>query len=193
MNYLAHALLAGDDPQKRLGALIADFVRGRLQTLSSRYPQGVLEGIAQHRMIDSYSDSHAAFTASRERISPERRRYAGVIVDIAYDHFLSRYWSHYSDQDRTAFIAETYRLLRQNEMILPERLRHLLPRMIADDWLGSYAEVQAIGRVFDRLSQRLKRNNNLAGSLEELERDYPGFEIDFQQFFPQVLAFSRTC
>jgi len=55
MNYLAHLLLAGENPEHRLGGLMADFVRGRIETLSQHYPEGVVQGIIDHRGIDSFT------------------------------------------------------------------------------------------------------------------------------------------
>jgi len=190
MNYLAHLLLAGDLPEHQLGGLIADFVRGRVESLARRYPAPVLQGIIDHRKIDSFTDAHPLFRQSRSRISPARRRVSGIIVDVVYDHFLSVHWERFSDYPRAAFIQSVYRLLEDNCALLPERLRLLAPRMIADDWLGGYRELAMIGRVFDRMSMRIRRSNNLAGALQEVEREYAGLEADFLAFFPQAVTYA---
>ena len=190
MNYLAHLLLAGEDPQRRLGGLIADFVRGRVETLAAQYPAPVVRGIVEHRRIDSFSERHPHFQASRSRISPARRRVSGIIVDVAYDHFLSVHWDSFCPQPRGEFIESTYDLLERHHGWLPERLQQIAPRMIAHDWLGSYAELDVLGIVFDRMSQRMRRSNSLAGALEEVEREYAGLEADFLLFFPRVARFA---
>ena len=191
VNYLAHLLLAGDDPQHRLGGLIADFVRGRIETLAADYPAPVLRGIEDHRRLDSFSERHPAFLASRSRVSAERRRVAGIIVDVAYDHFLAIHWDRFSPQPRDDFIDAAYALLERHHRMLPERLQRIAPRMIADDWLGSYEELAVLGIVFDRMSNRLRRSNALAGALEEVERAYPRLEADFLAFFPEAMAYAR--
>ena len=81
MNFLAHLLLAGEDPEQRLGSLIADFSRGRLETLAKRYPPGIIRGIAQHRKIDRFTDRHPLLLDSRRRFSLRRRRFAGIITE----------------------------------------------------------------------------------------------------------------
>lgn len=192
MNYLAHLLLAGDNPEHQLGGLIADFVRGRVETLAQYYPKPILKGVVDHRRIDSYTDAHPLFLQSRFRLSPERRRVSGVVIDIAYDHFLSVHWARYSDVSREAFIASAYQLLEENCINLPERLRKMAPYMIDGDWLGSYLELENIGIAYDRISDRLRRSNNLAGSLKEVEREYEGLESDFLGFFPQVMGFLKS-
>jgi acyl carrier protein phosphodiesterase len=192
MNYLAHLLLAGDNPQHQLGGFIADFVRGQLTTLASHYPGPVLKGIADHRKIDSFTDSHPVFYTSRMRVSPERRRVAGIIIDIAYDHFLSVHWDRFCATPRQEFISSAYRLLEENCDLLPERLRLIAPRMIDHDWLGSYRELRILGLAFDRMSQRMRRSNQLQGALVEVEREYQELENDFLRFFPAAMQFAES-
>ena len=98
MNYLAHALLAGDHPADRIGGVIGDFVKGPLDPLPAGLGPGLAAGVMLHRRIDSFADTHPAFLRSRGRVSAARRRVAGVMVDMFYDHFLARHWAHFSDQ-----------------------------------------------------------------------------------------------
>ena len=189
MNYLAHLLLAGDDPQRQLGGFIADFVRGHVEILAQQYPSSVLQGIVEHRRIDSFSEGNPHFLTSRSRVSAQRRRVSGIIVDVAYDHFLSIHWDRFSSRPKSAFIQGVYRLLEENHELLPEKLREIAPRLIADDWLGSYRELWVLGVVFDRMSLRIKRTNSLGGALVEVEREYAGLEEDFLAFFQQAIAY----
>lgn len=195
MNYLAHALLAGPRPASRLGGMLGDFVKGPLNslTVTAPLPPEVVAGIALHRRIDSYADQHAAFRLSRARVSALRRRFSGVMVDMFYDHFLARHWSSFCNQPLEAFTAETYALLSSNESLLPLRLARALPRMRADDWLASYRSVEAIGEALDRMAvYRLRRENPLAGAVEELRADYAAYETDFRIFFADALTFSES-
>lgn len=93
MNYLAHAVLAGPDPLLRLGGLMGDFVKGPLRPAPAHLPERLTQGLRLHRAIDAYAETHPAFRASRARVSPERRRVAGIMVDLFYDHFLARGWA----------------------------------------------------------------------------------------------------
>jgi acyl carrier protein phosphodiesterase len=92
MNHLAHALLSGADDGWRLGGLLGDFVRGRMDP---RLPLPVQRGIAQHRAIDAYTDNHAEIRALRARFQPPYRRYAGILIDIWFDHLRpATAWTH---------------------------------------------------------------------------------------------------
>ncbi|MCP3867531.1 MAG: DUF479 domain-containing protein [Gammaproteobacteria bacterium] len=191
MNYLAHLLLAGKNDEEKLGGLLGDFTWGRLETLAADYSPRVIRGISIHRKIDHYTDNHSRVRESKARFSNTRRRFAGIIVDILYDHFLSRHWNRYSTIERSEFIADTYRLLEQNHHWLPEKLKQVSSVMIRWDWLGSYYQIEQIGIAYDRMSLRLKKPNSLAGSIDEVSNHYQALESDFLDFFPQLIAHTR--
>lgn len=190
MNYLAHLYLAEDSDESILGNLLGDFVKG---PLSNEYDPEIIKGIKTHRKVDLFTDSHKNFLACKRMISAKRRRFAGIIIDLTFDHFLAKNWSDYSTLELNGFIGNTYELLMRHRGILPEKLQSFLPRMIDEDWLGSYSELEGIGRTLDRISGRLKRRfdreNTLAGAVEEIVSNYERLENNFYEFFPQVIAF----
>lgn len=190
MNFLAHALLAGESPADRLGGLIGDFVKG---PLPAGLPPALAEGVRLHRKIDVFADTHPAFVRSRSRISPERRRVAGIMVDMFYDHFLTRRWSDFCSQPLEHFTAATYALMQAHEPLLPTRLAAILPRMVETDLFASYRHVDTIEIALDRMSARLTRTDMLLGSGVELRGHYADFERDFARFFPEALAFAEEC
>lgn len=189
VNYLAHLFLAADDPDLLLGGLLGDFLKGRLENLPVSAP--VRAGVRLHRQIDAFTDAHPLVGRSRERISPGRRRYAGIIVDLAYDHFLARHWPAFSGEALEAFTTRSYRLLLDRHEELPPSLQQILPRMAAQDWLGSYAELENVAYALERIGGRLRRGNPLLGVGEELDTAYPGLERDFLDFFPALIEYAR--
>lgn len=189
MNYLAHLFLSPDDPEQLLGSLIGDFTRGRLETLARSWPPGVMRGIALHRQVDRFTDDHPRVIRGRRRIAAPYRRYSGIILDILFDHFLSRYWSEFTHRDRREFIRHVYSLLEQRRAQLPPRLKALVPRMQREDWLGAYRDLEVVGLVFERMSARLSRPNELGGALVEVRRHYAELAQDFRHFFPELIEF----
>jgi acyl carrier protein phosphodiesterase len=185
MNYLAHSYLAEQSRQGLLGSLLGDFVKGRL---GDRFPETVRRGIVLHRAIDTFTDAHPLHLESRNRIGRKRRRYAGIIIDVCYDHFLCRSWTDYSKESLACFLARVYDVLREHQDKLPDRLRRIAPHMIADDWLGSYSELDNVGRALDGIARRIERSNPLAGALAEIEANYAMLDDDFQRFFPELEA-----
>lgn len=188
MNYLAHLYLAGPEPEALLGALMGDFVKG---PLANRYPTPLTLGLALHRRIDTFTDTHPRVAASRARVSAARRRFAGIMVDLFYDHFLARNWADYAAEPLHQFTRHVYGLLQLHHARLPERLQSVARRMAEQDWLASYRHITAIHEALDRISRRLKRENRLEGAGAELEANYAALEADFRAFFPDVVGFVR--
>lgn len=190
MNYLAHLYLAHDTPEIMIGSLLGDFVKGSFHHL---YTPEIRTGIALHRQIDSYTDNHPVIQASKRIVTPERRRFAGIMMDLFCDHFLAKNWAQYSSIPLDAFSQYVYRTLVESQEILPQRLKQVLPAMIEHNWLVSYREVRSIGHALNRISGRLKRQNRLLNSVEELEQNYALFAQHFHCFFPDLIQFVQQC
>jgi acyl carrier protein phosphodiesterase len=192
MNYLAHLYLAENHSESLLGNLLGDFVKG---AIAPAYSEEVRKGIELHRKVDRFTDSHAVVRASIKLISPARRRFAGVIVDIFYDHLLAKDWQMYSATPLADFSQNIYRVLQENHDLLPERLQNMLPYIIGEDWLTSYREVGAIDRALNRIATRLVkrfgRDNSLSNAVEELEANYRQLESDFHSFFPDLIDYVK--
>jgi Uncharacterized protein conserved in bacteria len=96
MNHLAHVLLAGDEEALQLGGMLGDFVHGRPDP--QRWPERVIAGIRLHRAIDVYTDAHAEVLAAKARLPPPYRRYAGIALDMWFDHCLARDFTRWDDR-----------------------------------------------------------------------------------------------
>ncbi len=187
MNYLAHLHLGGDAPAELLGSLYGDFVKG---PLAGQWPATIEAGIALHRRIDAFTDNHPLQARARARFPVERRRVAGIFLDLFFDHCLARDWQRYSDQPLQHFTDRVYRVLAA-EPQLPSSLQRIAPRMAAQDWLGSYEEFEVLGQVITGMSRRLSRPGLLDGGLDELRRLYEPLSEDFSVFYPELMAFAR--
>jgi len=178
--------LSHETPAAVIGGFLGDFVKG---AIDNRFSPGVEQGIVLHRKIDRYTDAHAAIACSKRLVSPDRRRYAGIMIDVFYDHFLAKHWSRYAPIPLPDFTRRVYAILNQHCHSLPERLQQMLPRMANDDWLGSYRELWAIDAALNGIGRRLKRQNNLENAAEELECHYAQFENHFFAFLPDVIHY----
>lgn len=188
MNFLAHALFAGDAEPDRIGGLMGDFVKG---ILPAGLPPDLASGVALHRAIDSFADRHPAFIASRARVSPLRRRVSGVLVDLFYDHLLARDWNDCAPDTLERYTSLLYASLDSYSAQLPEKARDVAAKMSAHDWLTSYRHVDAVGEAIDRMAVfRLRRANPLGGGIEEFLADPEGFAADFRVFLPDALSFA---
>jgi acyl carrier protein phosphodiesterase len=187
MNHLAHAWLAMPDDDVVFGGLIADFLRG---AVDPHLPRGVRIGIALHRAIDGYTDSHPDVVAARNLFEPPFRRYAGILIDVWFDHLLAREWSRHAAGSLSAFSGRVQALLGSRADEVPPRMRDFAQYMRRHDLPGAYREVRMIDQAFRGLSHRLSRENPLEDALPVVLARSDALERCFERFFPELAAFS---
>ena len=188
MNYLAHAWLARHSDDAILGAILGDFVFG--QSGLREWPVAVRTEIVRHRRIDQYTDAHPAVVGARALFDAAGlRRYAGIVLDVYFDHCLARDWLRWNEAPLGAFTARVYRVLHERRDVLPPRLRALAPRMAAHDWLGSYADRARVDHAVRGIATRLSRNGErLVACLEVLREREAGVGAAFEAFFPDLVG-----
>lgn len=183
MNFLAHLYLSGNNDFIKIGNFMADGIRGKnFET----YPPDVQKGIMLHRAIDTYTDAHPVFRKSTKRLHERYHHYAGVIIDVFYDHFLAKNWALYSDEPLADFTERFYQSLRDNYDILSDRTKGMMPYMIQYNWLYSYRTVEGISDILKQMDSRTKNLSNMRFSPEELTAYYKEFEAEFTLFFEDL-------
>jgi acyl carrier protein phosphodiesterase len=186
MNYLAHFYLSDQTSEGFVGSILGDFVRGNY---AGNFTETIEREIQMHRKIDAFTDSHQITKQSKQRVSVERSRYAGVLVDMFYDHFLASSFEKYSDISLSAFSAKVYQSLNLHQANLPEDFRIRLSRIVEHDLLGSYKTLPGIAFALQGISKRIKRENDLANGIVDLESNYEYLRSDFEMFLPQLIEF----
>jgi acyl carrier protein phosphodiesterase len=197
MNFLAHLVLCEKNAESRLGSLLPDLMRVPPGKGSGGLSEEVLRAVEQHRRVDRATDAHPAFIACREALGGELGRYSGVCVDVFFDYVLSRRWAEYVDEDREAFIASVYRDISSLGDRLPVPVAGPLARMVEEDWLGAYATIPGMRRVFGRMSMRLSARFERVVEMEPmadvLERRYEEVERAFCAVFEDVRRGEERC
>lgn len=183
MNFLAHIYLSGENDLIKIGNFMADGIRGKQ---FEHFPLDVQKGIILHRSIDTYTDSHVVFRQSTKRLHEKYHHYAGVIVDIIYDHFLAKNWTKYSDEKLESFINRFYQSLHDNYDILSEKTQGLMPYMIERNWLLSYQTVDGIHNILTQMDKRSKNQSKMQFASAELREFYAEFEEEFTLFFEDI-------
>ena len=184
MNYLAHLWLAPRERHAMIGNLMGDF-RRHLNGMS--LPGAVMRGIETHQRVDRFTDSHPEVQRLKTCFSRKRRRYAGIILDVAFDHFLAVHWDSYATEPRREFIDYSYACLHGGMELMPARMQRVVGYMIGEDWLGSYRELSGVATALDRLSRRMRFENHLHGAAAEVERHYQAIDAGFSRFFPDLV------
>lgn len=183
MNFLAHIYLSGNNDLIKIGNFMADGIRGKDY---QAFPPDIQKGILLHRAIDTFTDAHPLFRQGTKRLHEKYHHYAGVILDVFYDHFLSKNWNAYSTEKLEDYAASFYQLLDDNYDLLTDRTKHMLPIMKAHNWLVSYASVEGIGRILFNMDRRSGNTSKMSSATTELEQYYQEFEAEFTQFFAEI-------
>lgn len=88
------------------------------------------------------------------------------------------------------FIQDFYRELLARSTMFPSNLAYAAPRMVEQDWLGSYNEFDGVKLAIDRVSTRLSRNGHLLrDTIIDLEQNYAELHQGFLDFFPELQNF----
>jgi acyl carrier protein phosphodiesterase len=188
MNHLAHALLAGADDQVVLGSLLGDFWRG---VPDPRWPAAVGAGVRLHRKIDVYTDNHPQVAAARALFGPPWRRYAGILLDVYFDHVLAREWPQFGAGSLDAFSARIAALLGDHEDWLPAGLNRFAGYFRAHGLFAAYARHDVIEQVLAGIGGRLRHANPLAEAGPALWARAAELDGVFESFYPEVIAHAR--
>jgi acyl carrier protein phosphodiesterase len=188
MNHLAHLYLATPTAESLIGNLSGDFVKG---ALGERFTPGIRAGILQHRYIDAFTDSHPSVAAFRRLLVPEHGHYSRVIADMFFDHFLASRFEELGGEPLEQFLSRTFRLIDPHQQELPGRLRMIYPRIRDEGWLLTYREIDGIHFALRNIARRLSRPHPLESSTRHLTESRRELEERFDEFFPDVVAYSR--
>ncbi|TJY35992.1 acyl carrier protein phosphodiesterase [Pontimicrobium aquaticum] len=188
MNFLAHIYLSGDNDLVTIGNFMADGIKGKNYR---KYDRELQIGILLHREIDTFTDAHETVRKSTKRLHEKYSHYSGVIVDILYDHFLAKNWDKYCDTPLDEYVEHFYDSLEEHFDILPLRIQKMMPYMITNNWLLSYASVEGIAKVLEGMNRRTHNRSQMNLAVNELEEFYEEFETEFTSFFEELIAFAK--
>ncbi len=196
MNYLAHFHLAELVGQRRgeggdallIGALLGDHVKGPLR---GDYPADWEEGIRLHRRIDALTDRDPATSACLRGFPDPFRRYAGIALDVCFDHFLSQHWQRdwgaLTSPELPVFSRDCYARLEQASAAFPLSAKRQ-SRFLADyNVLCSLQDWHNIHRTLARIARRLRRDNPLSDSAAVLAAQREQIEQCFLELYPRLI------
>ena len=189
MNFLAHFQLAWPDEGLVAGGLEGDYYKGPLR---GDLPAGIERGVRLHRAIDAFTDSHEVVAQLRRDFPPGLRRYAGILIDLSFDHFLSKHWDQYSGVPLQDFNSDVYRVLQDQAGHLSPGSRRMLTRLVDYDILGLYGDWDTVAASAARIGRRFRGHNPLADVGRELAGSRSMLEQAFLVFFPQLQDFCAT-
>lgn len=189
MNYLAHLLLSGSNPDTQVGGLLGDFVKGPLK---GDYPPEIEQGIRLHRLIDTQTARLPAMTQLNHLFENPWRRYAGIVVDIAFDHLLAQRWQDFHTQPLPEFCADFYQHLLPHRHRLPERAQQFCDRAPGLGWLESYADPDIMATILNRVGTRFRRPVALGHCWPIVQKNRGHFDRAFDQTMTELSLFAES-
>lgn len=186
MNFLAHLHLADNSKTSMAANLAGDFSKGSIEN----HPKHLQQGIWLHRQIDKLTDSHELTLDLRHEFPSSLTRVAPILIDLAFDHMLAKYWDEYHNQPLKEFALQTYEELTKAEQ-LPAPLIDVIKRMTQDNWLVQYQTRQGLNSAITAVAQRLSQPKLFDGAIQTVEKLDIEIEIAFRTFYPQLMAYSR--
>lgn len=185
MNYLAHLYLSYHDVGLLAGNFIADSVKGNP---AGRYPEKIVEGIIMHRLIDDFTDKHAATKEAVEIFRPRVGRYAPVLLDIVYDHLLADNWTDIADIAMPDFTESVHIKLGLNYTLYPERMQQFYNNMVKYNFLPDYGTLEGVEQTLIRLQMRAKTDVDFVAAIATMENEKGRLRDLFLYFFDQMQA-----
>ena len=188
MNYLAHAYLSFDHPAILAGNLISDFVKGKNKF---DYPEGIQNGIALHRAIDTFTDNHEATQQAKAVFRPAYRLYSGALVDVVYDHFLATDENEFPGNSLFDFSQQVYASMDGYQSLLPARFLLMFPYMKSHNWLFNYRTPEGIARSLEGLVRRAAYLTESKTAYRLFEQHYQLLQEYYRQFWKDLKPFAH--
>lgn len=188
MNYLAHFHLAGSEPGWLVGGLLGDYVKG---PLTGSRPRTIEQGILLHRRIDHFTASQPMAAAIARRLPGEFRRFAGILQDLVYDHFLGNRWHQFDARALPEYTAGIYACLHRHRHWLTPAAERFSQRLQQHDLLCRYADWATVEASLASIGQRLRRANPLHLAGPRLANHLPELESVFMDSYPAVVEYAR--
>jgi acyl carrier protein phosphodiesterase len=196
VNYLAHLLLSGADPDWQLGGFLGDFVKGPLATATDARGQpwapAVVQGMRLHRHLDGWIDSHPLQLTSRTRLGADLRRVSGIVLDIAFDHFLARHWARFHPEALAGYERRVMAQLLAQQPRLSPAAQTFLARAESSRLLCRYAEREVLAGVLGRVAARLRPGSQLELGFDRIVAAYGELEEDFLVLMPLLQAYAAA-
>ncbi len=186
MNYLAHIFLSGKNHEIIVGNILEDYVSGNIDHERNNHLSiNIKKGLELHRIIDTFTDSHEVVKCAKNYFYEDFGKFAPIIVDVLFDHYIIKYWDKFSKEKFEDFRPRVYSALSDFQEIQPEKMKEIVKSMINHDWLKNYSERWGLEKAFLGLNMKINKSEiDLIKSLDVFYENYEGIGDCFLDFFP---------
>lgn len=168
----------------QVGNFIGDFVKGQQV---AGYPPDVQEGIRHHRAIDRFTDMHPVVQQTKVLLRVPFGRYAGIVLDMYFDHLLAVHFDDYSTVRLPVFARRFYWTLWRHQRILPPTVKEIMWHFILTNRLCRYATLEGLKGSLDIMVRYKYIPIDTALTISFLQMHYARLEADFAAFFTEVV------
>jgi len=150
-------------------------------------PISVKNALDNHYLVDKFTDNHSTVKQAKQLFSAKRKRFAGIALDVLFDHFLIKHWQKFHHLPILQFKQHSYELLNERITAMPTRMQQVITNLTQNDWFKEYETLQGIGLALDNIAKRIRFANNFSGSIEDINHHYGELEALFLTFFPRLI------
>ena len=183
MNFLAHIYLSGDPGPLMIGNFIGDYVKGNQL---ERFSPEIQKGIRLHRMIDDFTDHHEIVKKSTARFKPCYQRYASVVIDVVYDHYLAKNWAQYSPVPLAKYVNQVHAFFFRHYFTFPNRVKGFLPFLVKSRRLENYKYIWGVETSLAIMSNHTSLPAKSACAAKVMVEQYDDLGAEFAAFFEDV-------
>jgi acyl carrier protein phosphodiesterase len=172
-----------------IGNFIGDTIKGRKYENLQPY---VRKGVLMHRAIDDFTDRHPINAKIRKMLHPEFGKYAGVYLDMFYDHFLAAGWDNFSkDVSLVSFCTKFYIDALARHKYLTFKGRTVLYSFIIGNRLKNYSKLDSLESALEYMHKHSRLPKTGKEAVEYLVNNYEMLQNAFYEFFPLLVNHTR--
>jgi acyl carrier protein phosphodiesterase len=188
MNYLAHTLLSGREPDLLIGNFLMDMItRDEQKEVSIQYHKG----FELHFSIDEFTDEHDAVRNITKILRANHRKYAPVVSDILMDYILGQNWEMYSNEPIQHFADIRYAVIAEHLNEFPKRVKPIIAKMIDGNFLVRYTSLEGLRWTFEKIQEAARFKADFGLAINDLEIHYNVLNKEFNTFFPDLIQFTE--
>lgn len=184
MNYFAHLHIASVTNTSWVGNLLGDF-----SVDANQLDSDLLVGWRLHQKVDVMVDKHEASLLFRSMSRKGRRRFSGIVQDIAMDYWLIQYWGRFSDVSLEKFCDQALVGLVKDKDRSPDRLKSMIRSLEHENWLSNLGTMEGVDKAIRSIMRRWKHGEHLQGFVDDLPRVIAQAEAPFLSLYPDLLDY----
>lgn len=162
---------------------MADSIKGSSYLV---LPHFVQKGVLLHRQIDTFTDTHLIVSLCKQKLDDKYRLYKGVIIDVFFDHFLSKNWNKYHQEPIEDYLKKVEYEFHIYKHLLPIEKVLYYEKFLNTSFLYNYDNFDGINQTLKGLEFKIKNTVPLNQAVQDLIINYTYFETQFDSFFTEI-------